>query len=116
MIEIPFLPFVRGYDMAVLEMLAEIFEDSPEIRPDSPPIRPADFGNISKVSPNSPSSPLLQADKPDWCTGGHCHRYEENGLPRRGLTPGCIIPGRDMETWRRLDSLTNCPKRKSTIH
>jgi hypothetical protein len=48
-------------------------------------------------------------EAPPFCTGWKCIRFEEIHLPRRGLTPGCVIKNKGGETWRRLDRLTCCP-------
>lgn len=55
--------------------------------------------------------PLLEKREnlPSWCTGTGCGAYEEIDLPRTGRTAGCVYREFDMETWRRLDRLDDCP-------
>lgn len=48
------------------------------------------------------------ANLPEWCNSS-CGNFEEIDLPKNGITPGCVIQGQDIETWRRLDRMTACP-------
>ena len=69
---------------------------------------------VTELSPPSPLSPVKNNNVEkkwifDFCTGWKCSCYEEVDLPRRGLTPGCVIREADQETWRRLDRMSACP-------
>jgi len=66
---------------------------------------------FDKAATAIPAIPLLEKREnlPSWCTGTGCGAYEEIDLPRTGRTAGCVYREFDMETWRRLDRLDDCP-------
>lgn len=105
----------------VMALLAELFDDSPEIRPDSPRIRPRQRAEIKTFSPNSPDSPPEggklpvpdqhePASVPPCCHG--CNALEI--IP--GVGAGCVRPlpgGPWREGWRRLPAdLKRCGERQ----
>lgn len=96
----------------ILNALAELGvpggPDSPLVTGDS--VNPQQ----TRVSPVPPAIPMQKSnEKPVHCED--CPSHEVLSFGGKDVA-GCIIPGKDMETWRRLDSLVSCPKRGSTIH
>lgn len=113
--------------MTVMDMLAEIFEDAPEIRPDSPSVRSAKKLASKGYSPISPISPsqgknnydrhetdeIIQAGIPEPCRGcSHLELLSIQGIDVAGcvqtLEMGCWS-----QEWRRMPlALKECKSRK----